>query len=440
MNAAPDEPIHRRRRGGFDIRPASGTEAIRVADDVWLSEGLSNAYLVVTPAGRVVVNTGMGFEGPVHKRLFDAVDRGPVRYVLLTQSHVDHVGGVETFREPGTEIVAQANNALCQADDARIHPFRVAHSAPFFPTAVDRAERNLHVQARPVPTRTFVDRDAFELGGVRFELLATPGGETVDSMVAWLPDRRIAFVGNVFSALFGHFPNLVTLRGDRYRFALPFVEAVERVIALEPELLLTGHFEPIEGAALIRRELVRLRDAVLFVHDATVAGMNAGRDVNDLVREIRLPPELEVGEGYGKVAWGVRAIWEGYAGWFHQRSTTELYPVPSSAVHADVVALAGGADVVARRARERLAAGDAVEAIHLAEMAIAAEPASRLALEAYLAAHERLLEEHGGRNFWETGWLQHQVARTRRALEALGVPGDARGRGDAPAPSPGSGS
>lgn len=410
------DPLHRSRPGGFDIKPASQTAATEVADGVWLSEGLSNAYLVVTPAGRVVINTGMGFEAPLHKRLFDAVDAGPVRYVLLTQSHVDHVGGVALFREPGTEIVAQANNAACQADDARIHPFRVAHSAPFFPVAVDRAEKNLHVQARPEPTLTFADRHAFELGGVRFELIATPGGETIDSMCVWLPEPRIAFVGNVFSALFGHFPNLVTLRGDRYRFALPFVDSVERVRALEPDLLLTGHFAPIRGAELIDRELARVRDAVRHVHDATVAGMNAGKDVHTLMREIVLPPELDVGQGYGCVAWSVRAIWEGYAGWFHQRSTTELYPVPVSEVYPDVVEMAGGASVVAEGARARLARGEAVAAIHLAEMALTAEPSSRAGLEVFLAAHEHLLAERGGVNFWETGWLRHQIARTRARL------------------------
>ncbi len=409
-------PLYRSRPGAFDIRPASQTEVTRVADRIWLSEGMSNAYLVVTPAGRVVVNTGMGFEAPVHKRLFDAVDGGVVRYILLTQSHVDHVGGVEVFREVGTEVVAQANNRVCQEDDARIHRFRVAHSAPFFPTAVDRAEKNLAVQARPRPTITFDDRYAFDLGGVRFELLATPGGETIDSMCVWLPAERCAFVGNVFGALFGHFPNLVTMRGDRYRFALPFVEAVERVRGLEPELLLTGHFGAIRGAAVIRAELTRLCDAVQFVHDETVKGMNAGTDVLTLMRDIRLPPELEVGQGYGCVAWSVRAIWEGYAGWFHQRSTTELYPVPPSTVYPDVAVLAGGAAVVAARARERLAAGDAVAAIHLAEMALAAEPASRAALEVHLAAHERLLAERGGQNFWETGWLRHVIAQARRAL------------------------
>jgi alkyl sulfatase BDS1-like metallo-beta-lactamase superfamily hydrolase len=411
-----NEPLYRSRPGGFDIRPASQTEAQRVADFIWLSEGLSNSYLVVTPAGRVVINTGMGFEAPVHKRVFDAVDRGPVRYVLLTQAHVDHVGGVELFREPGTEVIAQANNRLCQEDDARIHRFRVAHSAPFFPTAVGKAEKNLGVQARPEPTITFTDRYAFELGGVRFELLSTPGGETVDSLCVWLPAERVAFVGNVFSALFGHFPNLVTLRGDRYRFALPFIESVDRVLALEPELLLTGHFAPIRGAALVRTELTRVRDAVRYVHDETVKGMNAGKDVFTLMREIRLPPELEVGEGYGRVSWSVRAIWEGYAGWFHQRSTTELYPVPVSEVYRDVVELAGAAGAVAERARRRLADGNAVAAIHLAEMALAAAPDLRQGLEVYLAAHEQLLAEHGGRNFWETGWLRYQIERTRKAL------------------------
>ena len=45
----------------------------------------------ITDAGRVVVNTGMGFEAPVHKRNYDAVSTAPIRYILLTQGHVDHV-------------------------------------------------------------------------------------------------------------------------------------------------------------------------------------------------------------------------------------------------------------------------------------------------------------------------------------------------------------
>ena len=415
-------PLYRSRPGGFDILPACQPAAKPINDFVYVSEGLSNSYLVLTSQGRVVINTGMGFEAPVHKRNFDALDAGPVRYILLTQGHVDHVGGVDLFREPGTEVVAQAQNPAHQADDARIAAFRARRSAFAFASAIARASAYVREQvggpvppqSRPEPTLTFEDRHGFELGGVRFELIATPGGETADSMVVWLPQQRICFAGNLFSALFGHFPNLVTIRGDRYREALRFIESLDRVLALQPELLLVGHHGPVVGRELIRAELLRLRGAVQYVHDQVVAGMNRGADVHTLMREVELPPELEVGQGYGKVSWSVRAIWESYAGWFHHRSTTELYAVPPASVHPDLVELAGGADALADRARKKLEAGAPLEAIHLCEVALGADPTHRGAVEASLAAHRQLEAE--SENFWLTCWIRVQIGALRAAL------------------------
>ena len=112
-----------------------------------------------------------------------------------------------------------------------------------------------------------------------------------------------------------------------------------------------------------------------YIHDQTVAGMNAGKDVRTLMRDITLPAEYEVGQGYGKVAWDVRAVWENYSGWFHHRSTTELYPVAFDEVAADVVELAG-ADALVQRARDHLTAGRPLHAIHLAEL-VASRPRRR---------------------------------------------------------------
>lgn len=415
-------PLYRTRPGGEAIRPARPGGVARIRDFVWCSEGLSNSYLIATPAGRIVVNTGMGFEAPVHKANFESVADGPLRYIVLTQGHVDHVGGVDVFREPGSEIVAQSGSLAQQADDARLAAFRARRSAFAFGAAIAEAAAHarklrggaLPAQSKPTPTIVFDDRHDFELGGLRVELFATPGGETLDSLVVWLPQHGICFAGNLFSALFGHFPNLVTLRGDRYRDALRFVASLDRVAALEPELLLVGHHGPVEGRATIAAELARLRAAVLFVHDETVCGMNAGKDVWSLMREIRLPPELEVGEGYGKVAWSVRAIWENYAGWFQQRSTTEMYGLAPDAVAADLAQLAGGAAPLAERAQRRLAEGDAAQAIALAEIALSAEPRHAESLSASLAAHEALLA--ASRNFWESAWLRREIARLREAL------------------------
>ena len=274
-------------------------------------------------------------------------------------------------------------------------------------------------QSKPVPDITFEDRHEIALGGERLELLSTPGGETFDSLVIWLPERGICLTGNLFSALFGHFPNLVTIRGDRYRDALAFVDSLERVRALDAETLLVGHGGPIEGRELIQRELSRLRDAVLFVHDATVAGMNDGKDVHTLMREIELPPELEVGQGYGKVSWSVRAIWEHYAGWFHHGSTTELYAVPRDAIDPDLVELAGGPDALAKRAAEKVAGGEPEQAIHLCDIVLHVDAHHRPALEASLAAHQQL--ESQSVNFWLSSWLRRQIEILRARLAEVGA-------------------
>jgi alkyl sulfatase BDS1-like metallo-beta-lactamase superfamily hydrolase len=124
------------------------------------------------------------------------------------------------------------------------------------------------------------------------------------------------------------------------------------------------------------------------------------------MREVRLPDHFDVGEAYGKVSWNVRAIWEMYAGWFHHRSTTELYGVPPWAVVPDIVSAAGPeALVAAAAAREE--AGEHLEAIHLTELVLSLDAGNTDARRVASEAHERLLAEAD--NFWERAWLRHAI-------------------------------
>ncbi|KAA0109642.1 alkyl sulfatase dimerization domain-containing protein [Mycolicibacterium sp. P1-5] len=398
------------------MAPAAAERAEEVAPGIWCSPGLTNSYLLTTSDGRVVVNTGMGFEGPVHRSNFDAVDPSLVRYILITQGHYDHVGGLDTLRDPETKVVAQANWEQWRDDNERLLPYRANRSAFAFSsklaggiaTIQQRFGKKLPPQSAGCADIVVEDRLSLTVGDRRFELIATPGGETTDSMVVWLPDERICLCSNTFGPAFGHIPNLVTIRGDRYRDALTVIDTIERVRALHPEVLLTGHFDPIRGADVIDAELSRLRDAVEYLHDETVAGMNAGKDVRTLMRDITLPEHLEVGQGYGKVAWDVRAIWENYSGWFHHNSTTELYPVGPDSVSADLVELAG-VEAVTERARAHLNDGRPLEAIHLAELVTHTTPDDSAARAVLKAAHEQLLAASG--NFWESAWLTKQIER-----------------------------
>jgi alkyl sulfatase BDS1-like metallo-beta-lactamase superfamily hydrolase len=406
------EPIYLSRPGAEEIVGASAA-AQEVSPGIWLSPGLSNSFMVSSDEGRIVVNTGMGFEGPVHRANYDAVDSSPIRYVILTQGHVDHVGGVDTVADRETEIVAQANWKTWRRDNEVLAAFRAQNSAfAWVDTVMDTIARTTRrfgpppPQSVPAPTIVVEDQLDIDLGNRRLELYATPGGETTDSLVVWLPDEGICLCGNVFGALFGHIPNLVTIRGDRYRDAITVVESIDRVRALGAETLLTGHFGPIEGKDRIDWELGRLRDAVMYIHDKTVAGMNAGKDVHTLMREVVLPTELHVGEGYGMVRWNVRAIWENYAGWFHHRSTTELYADDPDSAERTLVELAGTAAVL-DRAKALLDAGQAVQAIHLTEIVNRNHPDDDDVRRLLIDAHARLLQCTG--NFWEAAWLRKKI-------------------------------
>lgn len=415
-------PLYRSRR----VEPMSAVlGGDRIHDIVVKLEGNSNVYLIETPEGNIQINAGLSMEAPTYARNIDSFNDGPVKYLILTQGHVDHVGGTGYFRRkhPGLQVIATSSNPEHQAYDARLFQFRGARSGFRFrkklAAAVQYYKENglddFPEQDAPTPDIMFDDRHSFTLGGLEVECIAVPGAETNDSLIVWLPQHKIVFTGNLFGCPFGHFPNLITIRGDRYRDALTCAAAVETVRQLGAEMIAYGHHEPVVGKALIEEELTVLRDAIHYVHDAVVEGMNAGKDVHTLMREIELPPELEVGQGYGKLNWSIRAIWEHYAGWFHHESTTELYSVPRRSVNADLIELAGGTGRLVDRAREKLAAGAREECIHLLDIVLAEAPDDAEAIDVAVQAHEQLLAE--SENFWLTGWLENQI-ETLRARSA----------------------
>lgn len=406
------EPLYKSR----PVAPAPASlETVRVNDFITLAEGFSNCYLIQTPEGNIQLNAGMSIEAPIQKRNFDGISSAPLVYLILTQGHVDHVGGVQYFRDhnPGLQVIAQAGNPEHQVYDARLTAFRGARSAFAF------AERimdyigyaqaqcgELPEQDAPTPDILFQDTQELSLGGLDLELIAVPGAETNDSLIVWLPQHKIVFTGNLFGCPWGHFPNLVTIRGDRYRDALTCARAVKTVMDLEPEMVLYGHHAPIRGGAIIREELQRLHGAILHVHDEVVKGMNAGKDIYTLQQEITLPREFEVGEGYGKVSWGVKAIWENYAGWFHHESTTELYSIPQRTIHADLLELAG-TDAIVSRAQHKFDTGEPIEALHLLDIVFSQGPDHVAAVDLAIQVHESLAAQ--SENFWLSCWLENQL-------------------------------
>ena len=408
--------IHRERPGAGELAAATDTPALSLGEDIWMSPGVSNAYAVATDEGRVLVNTGLVFEGPLHRKAFADVP-GPTRAIVITQGHADHWGGVNSLRDAGTNVVMHRNYRYWRDDNERLMGYRVPKTSFAFQKFSDAVLEHFKTIdpatidfSFPEPSTTFDQRHALTVGGRTFDLAWTPGGETTDAIVVWLPEDRILFSGNLFGPLFGHVPNLMTIRGDRYRDPILYIESLNTVLAYGPERLITGHFAPIDGADRIAEEVTAMRDAMQAVHDRTVELMNSGADLHTAMRDVTVPEHLDIGEGYGKTSWNVRAIWEMYTGWFRHRSTTELYGVAPDSVAADVVN-AAGAGALVDAARAHVTAGRPVQALHLTDLVLAAEPVHQAARAVAADAHEALLADT--ENFWEKAWLTKSINELR---------------------------
>lgn len=383
-------------------------DAVDVGDGIFMSRNIANSYLVTTPAGDVLINTGTHFEADAIKARFDAVSGAPLRVVTFTQGHPDHVGGWHRFNAPNVETIAQANHADVREYWRNLHPFYVRRIMKLWGAFMDVETAAADMSPEAVLTTTFVDRHTFDVGGRQFELYSTPGGETTDALAVWMPEHRTAFIGNLMGPFFGHVPNLYTLRGDKIRSAMAFVHSVDRVIALKPETLFNGH-DVFRGADQIEATMAKVRDATTFLRDRTIDGMNSGSDLWTLMNDVKLPAELALPQVHGKVPWIVRAIWEEHVGWFRYESTTELYDVPPSAVWPDVVELAGGTAPLVGRADDHAKAGRPLQALHLTDVVLAHAPDDADALRVKRTALQQLLTASNRENHSEVQWLEQEI-------------------------------
>ena len=387
-----------------------GDKVIKINEAISMVQGFGNTFMITTSEGNVIIDTSSVLHARKHHQLLTADNKAPIKYIILTHAHGDHTGGVPLWKEAGTQIIAQRNHVEFVHYQTRLAGFYAKRNAAQFAMNIPEAGTWAgNYGGRIEPTILLDDKYEFTLGGVKFEIYRAPS-ETYDHLMVWVPRYKAVFTGDVY---YESFPNIYTLRGTAPRWALDYVNSLNKVLAFNPEVVIPSHGLPIHGNAEITRRLTQYRDAIQYVHDEVVKGMNAGKDVYTLMREIKLPSNLNVGESYGKLIWSIRGIYEGYVGWFDLNPVT-MYDTPASSVYPDVVKLAGGPDAIASLALQRIQAGDAVAALHLTDIALAADPNHRSSLEARLKALEILRGRCKNTN--ERGWLDYSVRLTKAKL------------------------
>ena len=193
---------------------------------------------------------------------------------------------------------------------------------------------------------------------MKLELVAAPG-ETNDQLYVWLPQQKVLFSGDNF---YRSFPNLYAIRGTPNRSVLLWAQSLDKMLDEKDAIaLVPGHTLPVLGAENVRQVLTDYRDAVRFVHDKTVEGMNKGMTPDELVEYVQLPDHLKnkdyLQPFYGHVEWGVRSVFNFYLGWF-DGNPTNLFRLAPKEEAERMVKLAGGRDKLLASAKAALESND----------------------------------------------------------------------------------
>jgi len=362
----------------------------KVTDGVYVAigYGLANSIMLEGSDGIIIVDTMETVEeGQGVLAAFREITDKPVKAIIYTHNHADHVMGARAFSDdPDLPVYAHASTAdYIDRILNVLRPVITVRSMRMFGNYLDQAGLvNAGIGPRLGidpgdsvgilrPNRVFDDALEDEVAGIRFRLEHAPG-ETSDQLLVWLADRKVLLSGdNLYKA----FPNLYTIRGTPYRDVLAWIDSLDRMRELAPEHLVPSHTGPISGQANIQSVLLQYRDAIQYVHDQTIRGINRGMTPDELVATVRLPETLAASpylqEFYGTVAWSVRSIFDGNLGWF-DGNPSRLQPLPPQEHAQRLAALAGGQQALRERAVQAAGEGDHQWFLELSDALLRLQP------------------------------------------------------------------
>ena len=339
------------------------------ADRTAFISSFANVTALDTDDGLVMVDSGGFVTAGI---IFSELRRwssSPLHTAVYTHGHADHVFGVGNFE-------AEAERKGWRA------PHVVAHElvSERFDRYKLTAGYNGHINARQFraanlqwpteyryPDQTYRDALVLEVGGVTIEL-HHDRGETDDHTWVWVPEKQLLCTGDLFIWAAPNCGNPQKVQ----RYPAEWARALTKMAALGAEALFPGHGPPIIGADRIRLALTETAAMLTTIHEQTVAMMNDGLRLDEIVAAVELPPgTLErpyLRPVYDEPVFIIRNIWRLYGGWY-DGNPAHLKPPTEPLLAGEVAALSGGASKLARRARELAEAGDLATACQLAEWA-----------------------------------------------------------------------
>jgi alkyl sulfatase BDS1-like metallo-beta-lactamase superfamily hydrolase len=361
-------------RGEISIEerhPFSATGALaEIANGTAFVSTFANVSAFATEAGLVLVDTGSPFTARLVHEAVRGWSSSTLHTAVFSHGHIDHVFGVGPFEE---EEGARPRVVAHEAMPARFERYVLTAG---YNAIINRRQFGFADLAWPTeyryPDATYRDRLVLDIGGERFELHHARG-ETDDHTWTWAARRKVLCCGDLFIWASPNAGNPQKVQ----RYPREWAAALREMAGLGAEVLLPGHGMPVIGADRVRQALGDTASLLESLHDQTVALMNEGSSLNDIIHAVRAPSDLlersYLRPVYDDPEFIVRNVWRLYGGWY-DGNPSSLKPARDDELASEIAALAGGADRLATRAAELAREGKLRLAAHLAELAARAAP------------------------------------------------------------------
>ncbi len=422
---------------------------------------LANAIAIIGANGEITIIDTLGDRKSVAnaikefraKNIFPATGKLPIRTIIYTHNHIDHIGGVKEFlREASMPACLEEQAASAGSDDplnadllqcvSVIGQTKIVdgvnNTATVVGAAINPRSAYMYGNLLPegwlvtngigysveegasdfvMPSRTFTTGMMLVSGGVQMNLIYVPS-ETDDELAVFIPD--VLNGGDTNSGSKGllqsaeviqgpSYPNLYSLRGTSFRNPATWFKSVDTLRKLDTWCMLPSHGTPLCGNDNVQKLLTNFRDAIQYTHDQSVRQMNKGYSMEQLPELIPMPQYLiddltsvKTAKGntvtdpkdylrffYGSVPQAVRELYFGYLGWY-QADPVALAPTPPREYATKMVTLMGGRDKVLKEAREAFRRKEYQWSAELATLLVSRDPMDQSSREAKAQAYVAL--------------------------------------------------
>ncbi len=263
-----------------------------ITENLWIFGSTAYPlYLFRDGSEAILFEGGIGATPPLLVEQMEAVGipLTAIRQLAITHAHPDHVMGIPRLREliPGLCVIASEKAAQTLAFEKAVAIFAQMDQTLLAALAERGAVRPEHVPPPLADKQIAVDRtvgegDSIEVGKSRFQILATPGHSDC-SLSFYEPQRKILIISDAT----GYYMPDDDAWWPNYLSGLDaYLRSMERLAAIDAEVLCLSHNAVIEGAANIRDYLQRAIADTRQYHGRIVEETQAGKSVREIAESL----------------------------------------------------------------------------------------------------------------------------------------------------------